>query len=64
MLVDGIFSDLALIAALGGKFVQVADSKVGMDIFGIECGQQDLHGFAMLLYYKNHYLDDTTAEQE
>ena len=43
MLVDGVFADLAGVAALYRKFMQIAYGKVRVDIFGIECGQKDLH---------------------
>ena len=43
MLVDSIFADLAGVAALYRKFMQIAYGKVRVDIFGIECGQKDLH---------------------
>lgn len=37
MLVDGVFGDLAAVAALGGKLLQRAHGEVGVDVFGIEC---------------------------
>ena len=43
MLVDGVFGNFTAIAVLCGIFLQVADSQIGMDVFGIEGGKQDLH---------------------
>ena len=43
MLVDGVFGNFTAVAVLCGIFLQLADSQIGMDVFGIEGGKQDLH---------------------
>lgn len=45
MLVDSIFADLAGVAALYRKFMQIAYGKVRVDIFGIECGSKGPSSF-------------------
>ena len=39
MLIDGVLNNLAVITAFICKCMQVADGKIGVDIFGIKCGQ-------------------------